>query len=162
MKRARSVISVMIIEFIKKFTGELYIIALPAIAAALQASRESVQILLTFFFAGIAIAQFFAGPLSDHVGRQKMLLLTLPLFSMEALVAGFSHHLWQLYIGMTIMGLGIVQYTGAHLTVSTIEIMSSAPTSRSPVPGISNNSSFLLPTVIPENCSGSFVVPRVS
>ena len=48
--------------------------SLPATAQALETSPATVQLTVTLFLAGFALAQLVHGPLSDRVGRRRVLL----------------------------------------------------------------------------------------
>lgn len=70
---------------------DLYLPALPAMAAGLQASAEAVQLSITVFLAGFSLGMLFYGPLSDRFGRRPVLLAGIALFaaaSLACLVAG--------------------------------------------------------------------------
>lgn len=107
MSNIKFLSSVALLEFLKKFSADAYIIALPAIAASLETGRGSVQILLTVFFLAIAIVQFFAGPLSDYLGRRIVLLSLLPLFIIGALISALFQGLFFLHLGVLCMGMGV-------------------------------------------------------
>lgn len=63
--------------------------------------------MVSFFLIGVAISQLFSGPLSDHLGRRKILLNCLLIFIVGAFVCAYSHLLQFLFLGIFIMGLGI-------------------------------------------------------
>jgi MFS transporter, DHA1 family, multidrug resistance protein len=48
--------------------------SLPATAQALGAPPATVQLTVTLFLAGFALAQLIHGPLSDRIGRRPVLL----------------------------------------------------------------------------------------
>src|SRR5215470_7225208 len=48
--------------------------ALPGLAAALTADPAVVQLTVSLYFAGLAVAQLMLGPLSDRFGRRPVLL----------------------------------------------------------------------------------------
>ena len=55
-------------------TIDMYLPALPAIAADLHTTSAAVQLTLTGTLAGLALGQLLIGPLSDAVGRRVPLL----------------------------------------------------------------------------------------
>jgi DHA1 family bicyclomycin/chloramphenicol resistance-like MFS transporter len=55
-------------------TIDMYLPALPTIAADLRASAAAVQLTLTGTLAGLAFGQLLIGPISDAVGRRRPLL----------------------------------------------------------------------------------------
>jgi DHA1 family bicyclomycin/chloramphenicol resistance-like MFS transporter len=62
------------------FAIDMYLPAMPALGADLQAGVAQVQASLTAFFASFAVAQMVYGPASDRWGRKRPLLLGLALF----------------------------------------------------------------------------------
>ena len=64
---------------------DMYLPAFPAIAAGLPADPAAVQGTLAAFFAGMAAAQLFYGPLADRLGRKPPLLLGLAIFTLASL-----------------------------------------------------------------------------
>jgi DHA1 family bicyclomycin/chloramphenicol resistance-like MFS transporter len=55
-------------------TIDMYLPALPSIAADLQTTSAAVQLTLTGTLAGLALGQLLIGPLSDAIGRRRPLL----------------------------------------------------------------------------------------
>ena len=107
MNKTQQLSNIVLLEFLKKFSGDIYIIALPAIAASLNTDRQHVQIMISFFLVGVALSQLFTGSLSDHIGRRPVLLNCLIIFSLGCFVCVFGAAIWILLLGVFIMGLGI-------------------------------------------------------
>ncbi len=59
---------------------DMYLPGMPAIARDLGASEGAVQLTLASFFAGITLAQLGYGPIADHWGRRRTLLLGLSIY----------------------------------------------------------------------------------
>ena len=64
---------------------DMYLPALPAIAAELHASSGAVQATLAAYLAGMAGGQVFYGTLADRLGRRVPLLVGLVLFTLASL-----------------------------------------------------------------------------
>jgi len=64
---------------------DMYLPALPTIAAEFGTAVSVVQSSLAAYFIGIAIGQAFYGPLSDRVGRKPVLYLGLALFMVSSI-----------------------------------------------------------------------------
>ena len=64
---------------------DLYLPALPAIAAGLSATPEAVQLSITVFLAGFALGMLFYGPISDRYGRRTVMLTGISLFVLASL-----------------------------------------------------------------------------
>lgn len=62
------------------FAIDMYLPAFPEIAAALHVSTARVSLSLSSYFAGMAAAQLFYGPLLDRFGRKRPLYVGLSLF----------------------------------------------------------------------------------
>lgn len=60
---------------------DMYLPSLPRLTTELNASIDQVQITLSIFFAGFAVAQLLYGPLADRFGRKSILLAGLVLFT---------------------------------------------------------------------------------
>ncbi len=58
----------------------IYVPTLPAIAVDFDTSAANVQLTLTAYFAGVALAQLIYGPLADRYGRRPILFSGLFLF----------------------------------------------------------------------------------
>lgn len=63
---------------------DMYLPALPRLTTELNASVDQVQITLSIFFAGFAVAQLIYGPLADRFGRKPVLLTGLVVFSLAS------------------------------------------------------------------------------
>jgi DHA1 family bicyclomycin/chloramphenicol resistance-like MFS transporter len=66
---------------------QILIPSLPALATALDTSYGMVQLTLTFYLIGVALAQLAYGPLSDRYGRKPLLLGGLVLYLIGSLAA---------------------------------------------------------------------------
>ncbi len=68
------------------FTIDMYLPALPAIAADLRTSSPMVQLTLTGTLVGLALGQLVIGPLSDALGRRRPLLAGTALHVVASLL----------------------------------------------------------------------------
>lgn len=59
---------------------DLYLPALPALAAELQTTESSAQLTMSACMIGLAVGQVIAGPLSDRLGRKRPLVAGLAAF----------------------------------------------------------------------------------
>lgn len=69
---------------------DMYLPAMPALAADLHISARAAGQSVSVFLIGIAAGQLVTGPLSDRVGRRPMILSGLGLFTLASLVAAFA------------------------------------------------------------------------
>ena len=88
------------------FAIDMYLPALPAIAADLGAPEASVQLTLTAYFIAFGVAQLFYGPMADAVGRKPPLLVGLVIFALGSLGAVFAPTIETLAAWRFLQGLG--------------------------------------------------------
>ncbi|MCI5850922.1 MAG: multidrug effflux MFS transporter [Sutterellaceae bacterium] len=72
------------------YVTDLYLASLPDQAEYFATSASLVQLGLTASMAGLAVGQLLIGPVSDHCGRKKPLLLSLVAFVVITATAIFS------------------------------------------------------------------------
>ena len=95
---AQNAIVLGLLTAIGPFAIDMYLPAMPTIAASLQTSTAAAQMTLTAFFLSFGACQLIFGPLSDMVGRKPPLYFGLAIFlagsigcalapSVEALIA---------------------------------------------------------------------------
>jgi len=85
---------------------DLYLPALPAIAAGLAASPEAVQSSITVFLAGFAVGMLFYGPISDRYGRRTVMLTGIALFALASLACLLATAVEQLILARFVQALG--------------------------------------------------------
>lgn len=85
---------------------DLYLPALPAIAAGLAATPEAVQLSITVFLAGFAIGMLFYGPISDRYGRRTVMLSGIALFVAASLACMLATSAEQLIVARFVQALG--------------------------------------------------------
>ncbi|RFA28208.1 Bcr/CflA family drug resistance efflux transporter [Alkalilimnicola ehrlichii] len=85
---------------------DMYLPALPAIGEALTATPDEVQLTLSLYMAGFAIAQLFVGPLSDRFGRKPILVGGLMLFAVASLLCITATTVEALWLGRFLQAFG--------------------------------------------------------
>ncbi len=80
--------------------------SLPATAQALETSPATVQLTVTLFLAGFAVAQLVHGPLSDRVGRRRVLLGGLLVYVVGGLACWAAPSARLLVAGRVLQALG--------------------------------------------------------
>ncbi|MCC5811107.1 MAG: multidrug effflux MFS transporter [Ectothiorhodospiraceae bacterium] len=85
---------------------DMYLPALPAIGQALGAGADEVQLTLSVYMAGFALAQLFCGPLSDRLGRKPLLIGGLAIFSLASLLCALAPTIEILLAGRFLQALG--------------------------------------------------------
>lgn len=85
---------------------DLYLPALPAIAAGLSASPEAAQASITVFLAGFAVGMLFYGPISDRYGRRAVMLSGIALFALASLGCLLADSAGDLILARGVQALG--------------------------------------------------------
>lgn len=85
---------------------DMYLPALPAIARALDAGADQVQLTLSLYMAGFAISQLLCGPLSDHYGRKPILLAGFSIFTAASVLCALAPNIETLLLGRFLQSFG--------------------------------------------------------
>lgn len=85
---------------------DMYLPAMPSMAEALGTGPERVQLTLSFYMAGFALAQLFCGPLSDRFGRRPVMIGGFALFLVASLLCAFAPNIEWLLAGRFLQALG--------------------------------------------------------
>ena len=96
---------------------DLYLPAMPTMAADLGASEGALQWTISGYLAGFALGQLFWGPLSDRYGRRGPVALGVLVFVIGSAGCALSSDAWQ------IVGWRIVQALGASAGVALARAM---------------------------------------
>ncbi len=84
---------------------DTYLPAFPLVADDLGTTQPGVQLSLTLFMAGMAAGQFFIGPMSDSMGRRRLLLGSQLLAAVAAFACAASPDIWVMWSGRLIQGV---------------------------------------------------------
>ncbi len=85
---------------------DMYLPAFPAITQELGAGGGALQLTLATYFIGLAMGQFFYGPISDRFGRKPPLYFGLTLFVVAALGCALSSSVTALAAWRFLQGIG--------------------------------------------------------
>jgi DHA1 family bicyclomycin/chloramphenicol resistance-like MFS transporter len=80
LRHAELVIILAVLSLIAPLAIDMYLPALPFIAAGLSATDAQAQLTLPTYFAGFAIGQAFYGPIADRFGRKPPLYFGLGIY----------------------------------------------------------------------------------
>jgi len=86
---------------------DLYLPSLSSIVKDFSTTKAYVQLTLSFYLLFFGVSQFFYGPLSDKVGRKKIVLYGLSLTIVGSIVCVFSPNVGVLIVGRSIEGFGV-------------------------------------------------------
>ncbi|MEN8888030.1 MAG: multidrug effflux MFS transporter [Celeribacter marinus] len=102
----RSAIVLGLLSAVGPFAIDMFLPALPAIAADLDASVATTQGTITFYFIAFGLTQLIYGPWSDQVGRKLPLYVGLGLFFVASLCATLAPTIDMLILARVGQGLG--------------------------------------------------------
>lgn len=85
---------------------DMYLPALPRMTDDLNTSVDQMQLTLSVFFAGFAVAQLLYGPLADRFGRKPIMLAGLAIFSFASIGCAMAETVEQLMVYRFIQALG--------------------------------------------------------
>ncbi|WP_156453323.1 multidrug effflux MFS transporter [Polycladidibacter hongkongensis] len=81
--------------------------ALPAIGSALQIdAHNDRQLIITAFLIGMAVASLVFGPLSDSIGRRKVLLAGLAIYSIGGVISSIATSFEAMLAARFLQGIG--------------------------------------------------------
>lgn len=81
-------------------------VALPNLAQAFNASFQAVQWIVIAYLLAITTLIVSAGRLGDIIGRRRLLLIGISLFTLASLLCGMAPTLWLLIAARALQGLG--------------------------------------------------------
>jgi DHA1 family bicyclomycin/chloramphenicol resistance-like MFS transporter len=103
---AKNAIVLGLLSAVGPFAIDMYIPALPTIAADLKASPQAAQMTLMSFFVAFGVCQIVYGPVSDMVGRKPPLYVGLLLFLAGSLGCALSPGIGVLIAFRFLQGVG--------------------------------------------------------
>ncbi|SFR63353.1 MFS transporter, DHA1 family, bicyclomycin/chloramphenicol resistance protein [Marinobacter daqiaonensis] len=85
---------------------DMYLPALPAMGDALSAGPDQIQLTLSLYMAGFAVAQLFCGPLADRFGRKPVMIFGLLLFFLASIGCALATNVESLMTFRFLQALG--------------------------------------------------------
>lgn len=85
---------------------DVYMPVLPDMREALHTTQQMVQVTLSLFLVVTGVGQLFLGPLSDQLGRFRVILLSAVLFVIGSVLCALSTNIEFLIISRVVQGLG--------------------------------------------------------
>lgn len=107
LKHIHTNFSIILNWYITKFSRDLCLPSLPAIAIALNTDTRYVKYTVSFYFLGMGLSRFFFTPLSDMFGRRNIILYSLPVFIIGSAICAFAPDIIFFIIGRSLQALGI-------------------------------------------------------
>ncbi|MEQ8356493.1 MAG: multidrug effflux MFS transporter [Kiloniellaceae bacterium] len=84
----------------------IFIPAMPGLVTVFNTDYGTIQLTLTLYLFGIAIAQLFMGPLSDRFGRRPVLLAGIAVFLLGSLAAALASSIALLIAARVVQAVG--------------------------------------------------------
>src|SRR5689334_21241909 len=103
---ARNAIVLGLLAAVGPFAIDMYLPALPTIAADLRATTAATQMTLMSFFVAFGLCQIAYGPISDMIGRKTPLYFGLLLFTIGSVGCGLGVSIEWLIAFRFILGMG--------------------------------------------------------
>lgn len=86
------------------FATDTYLPALPLIVAEFGVRASTAQLTLTAFMVALAVGQLVIGPLSDRIGRRRLLILGSVGTAVAAVICALAPSIWVLLAGRVAQG----------------------------------------------------------
>lgn len=96
---------------------DMYLPALPQMAHALRTDSELISYSLTSFFFIYAISTLFWGPLSDRLGRRRILLAGTALYFVASVAIALTSSIWSLLLMRAIQAIGAASASAVSLAI---------------------------------------------
>ena len=105
MRSARLIVVLGSVNAIGPLSIDMYLPAFPEITRALDTSASSVQLTLTACVAGLALGQLVFGPLSDRLGRKRLLVGAMLIYAVASLLCASAPSIGPLIALRFVQGL---------------------------------------------------------
>jgi len=99
-------LSIALLVALGPLSTDMYLPSLPGLAGEFATSAGRVQLTLSLFLAGFALAQIIYGPLSDRFGRKPVLLAGLLLFTIASIACALAVNIEMLILARFLQALG--------------------------------------------------------
>lgn len=96
----------MLLAAFPPFSTDMYLPALPSLAALWGTDETAINLTLVGFFAAFSLALLVYGPLSDRYGRKPVLMAGISLYVVASLACAHAAGPWQMVAGRVVQGLG--------------------------------------------------------
>lgn len=89
------------------FSTDIYLPSLPAISDYFGVARSTVQLTVSLYLISMSFSPLIFGPLSDALGRKKIILFGLCFATIAALTCSLAPNIYFLLVGRTLQGIAI-------------------------------------------------------
>lgn len=84
----------------------IFVPSMPGLVRVFDTDYATIQLTLTLYLVGVAIAQLAYGPLSDRFGRRPPLLAGLAIYAVASLMCAFAWSVEALIVGRVLQAVG--------------------------------------------------------
>src|SRR3546814_2974969 len=84
----------------------IFVPSMPGLVHVFDTDYATIQLTLTLYLIGVAVAQLAYGPLSDRFGRRPPLLAGLAIFAAASLLCAFAWSVESLIVGRILQAVG--------------------------------------------------------
>ena len=106
MSLVRAALILGLLSAVGPFAIDMYLPALPALAADLSVDETTAQLTLTSYFLAFGLAQLLYGPWSDQAGRRVPLFVGLLVFVAGSVLSATATGIGALVAGRAVQGVG--------------------------------------------------------
>ncbi|WP_282608910.1 multidrug effflux MFS transporter [Pelagibius sp. Alg239-R121] len=101
-----SIINLIAVAAVGPLALNIFTPSMPGMQSVFNVSYGTIQLTVTLYLIGMAIAQLLYGPLSDRFGRRPVLLAGLCLFLIGSIASAFATSIFWLLLGRTVQAVG--------------------------------------------------------
>ena len=114
-----ALVTLVLVAMLNVMSGAAVAPALPAISEAFNASETVVSLVITLPSLAVVISGFFIGAIADRVGKARMLVISLAVFTAAGLWGVAAPTLESLLVGRFILGLAIAGIVTSSMALAS-------------------------------------------
>ncbi len=103
--------------FIFAVSIDIFVPSIPHVVDYFQTNSSVVQLAVSLFMLVMGLGQLFFGPLSDQIGRRKMVLCAVGLYFVASIICLVASSIWLFILGRVFQALGACGMMAAALAI---------------------------------------------